>query len=116
MDGAAAIRALCLGRGRGVHDGRAPQSRRDRVDDRCPHLADELRNRREGTFDRDRGALCLALRPGLYLLAQLVGTRTIALADVDGAVDFPRIGLVGEGTGSRPFFLRHRYRGALAKP
>src|ERR1700736_3765397 len=116
MDGAVAIRALCIGGGHCFHHGRAPESGRAWVDNRCVHLADELRNHREGTLDRDRGALCLALRPGLHLLAQLVGTRTIALADVDGAMDFLGIGLAGEGTDSRHFFLRHRYRSALAKP
>src|SRR5207302_3267237 len=96
MDGAAALGALCVGRCTRIHHGWARQPRWKWIDNRRAHLANQLRRDREGALDRDRSALRFAFCDSFYLLAQLVGSKTIPVADLDRALVFPRLRLAGQ--------------------
>ena len=116
MDGAPAIRPLRAGGRACVSHGGARESRSERIDNCRAHLANEFRPDRKRATDRDRSALCLALRDRLHLLANLVGAETIALAYLDCSVDFSRTRLAGERPDAPFLFLRNHAGTSLAQP
>src|ERR1700716_3633715 len=88
MDGTVALRHLCArGRAR-FSSGGAIESRPRWLAHRRRYLADEFWHDREGSLDRDRGALRFAFRARDCLLVKLVAGKTVALAHLDRAVHF----------------------------
>src|ERR1043166_6565011 len=108
MDGASAIGPLRPIRRVGFSDNCPRFARRSRFAHGLTYLAGERRHDREGPLDRNRSALCIALRPRVHLLVELVATTTIRLAHLDGALGFSWARDTGQRSGSSPVFLRGR--------
>ena len=114
MGGAVAVGALCAGSGARVCDRGAREFGHAWIDNRGAGVANQSRRSRERAADRDRSALCFTLRARDHLLAELVDRKTLAVADLDGAVDFSRAGLAGQRADAACVFLRCRAGGPLA--
>src|SRR6266478_1537597 len=114
MDSASAICACRARRGHGICHYCAPESWPERIDRCGPNLDDKHWDDRERPLDRNRSALCLALWSGNYFLAQLLGSKEVALAHLDPGIDFPWHRAAGKGADAPRVFLRDRARRALA--
>src|ERR1043166_9141836 len=108
MDGAFAIGPLRPIRRVGFSDNCPRFARRSRFAHGLTYLAGQRRHDREGPLDRNRSAVCIALRPRFHLLVELVATTTIQLAHLDGALDFSWARNFSERSGPSPVFLRGR--------
>src|SRR6266516_4928553 len=114
MDSASAVGACRARGGHCICHHCAPKSWPERIDRCGPNLDDKHRDDRERPLDRNRSALCLALWSGNYFLAQLLGSKEVALAYLDPGIDFPWHRAAGEGSDAARVFLRDRARRALA--